>query len=43
MTIRWLTNADRQDIRDAAEERRVLDALIRKYRLREITAEERAE
>lgn len=44
MTIRWFTDADRQDMRDAAEERRVLDELVQKYRpMRTITAEERAE
>lgn len=31
MTIRWFTDADRQDIRDAEEERRVLYELIEKY------------
>jgi hypothetical protein len=44
VTIRWFTDADRQDMRDAAEERRVLDELVRKYTTyREITPEERAE
>ena len=42
MTIRWFTDVDRQDMRDAAEERRVLDELERKYRpLHTITPEER--
>ena len=31
MTIRWFTDADRQDMRDAAEEVRVLAELVRKY------------
>ncbi len=44
MAIRWLTDADRQDMRDAAEEALVLAELVRRYRpTREITAEERAE
>jgi hypothetical protein len=43
VAIRWLTDADRQNMRDAAEERRVLDELMRKYAPRTITAEERAE
>ena len=44
MTIRWFTDADRQDMRDAAEEVRVLAELQRKYApCREITPEERAE
>ncbi len=44
VTIRWFTDADRQDMRDAAEERRVLDELVRMYApLRVMTAEERAE
>ena len=44
MTIHWLTDADRQDMRDAEEERRVLDELVRRYRpMRTITTEERAE
>jgi len=43
VTIRWFTDADRQDMRDAAEERLVLDELVRKYApCRPITAEERA-
>ncbi len=42
MTIRWFTDADRQDMRDATEERRVLDELVQKYEpCREITPEER--
>jgi hypothetical protein len=44
VAIRWFTDADRQDMRDAAEERRVLYELQRKYApCREITPEERAE
>ena len=44
MTIRWSTDADRQDMRDAAEERRVLYELLDTYlRMRVMTAEERAE
>jgi hypothetical protein len=44
MTIRWFTDADRQDMRDAVEEALVLAELVRRYRpTREITAEERAE
>ena len=43
MTIRWFTDADRQDMRDAAEERRFLAELYQKYWTREVTAEERAE
>ncbi len=44
VTIRWFTDADRQDMCDAAEERRVVDELVRKYvPCREITPEERAE
>ncbi len=44
MTIRWFTDADRQDMRDAAEERRVLRELEDKYApLHIMTAEERAE
>jgi hypothetical protein len=44
VAIRWLTDADRQDMRDAAEEARVLYELRRKYAPgREITAAERAE
>lgn len=43
MTIRWFTDADRQDMRDAAEERRVLDELVRRYASRVMSAEERAE
>ncbi len=44
MTIRWLTDADRQDMRDAAEERRVLAELARKYApCRVMTPEERDE
>lgn len=44
MTIRWFTDADRQDMCDAEEECRVLAELVRKYRpTREITAAERAE
>ncbi len=31
MTIRWFTDADRQDMRDAAEESRVLYELVDKY------------
>ena len=31
MTIRWFTDADRQDMRDAAEERRVLAELEDRY------------
>ncbi len=42
MTIRWFTDADRQDIRDAAEERRVLFQLEMRYLpLRTMTPEER--
>ncbi|ADB74223.1 hypothetical protein [Geodermatophilus obscurus] len=40
MTIRRFTDADRQDIRDAAEERRVLDELYRKDWARTISSEE---
>jgi hypothetical protein len=44
VTIHWFTDADRQDMRDAAEERRVLDELVQKYApTRTMTAEERAE
>jgi len=44
VTIRWFTDSDRQDMRDAAEERRVLDELVQEYRpMRTMTAEERAE
>ncbi len=45
MTTRWFTDADRQDMRDAAEEVRVLAELERRYAppCREITPEERAE
>ena len=43
MTIRWSTGADRQDVRDAAEERRVLDELVREYATHVVSAEERAE
>jgi hypothetical protein len=44
MTIRWFTDADRQDMGDAVEEALVLAELVRRYRpMREITAEERAE
>ncbi|SET40491.1 hypothetical protein [Geodermatophilus poikilotrophus] len=44
MAVRWFTDADRQDMRNAAEERRVLDELVRTYApLRVMTAEERAE
>ena len=43
MTIRWFTDADRQDMRDAAEESRVLDELVRKYAQRGMTPEERDE
>ncbi len=44
MTIRWYTDADRQAMRNAAEEGWVLDELVRKYApLRVMTAEERAE
>ena len=43
MAIRWFTDADRQDMRDAAEERLVLYELVRKYApCRTITPEERA-
>jgi hypothetical protein len=43
VTIRWLTDADRQDMRNAAEERLVLYELVRKYApCRTITPEERA-
>jgi hypothetical protein len=31
VAIRWFTDADRQDMRDAAEERRVLQELTLKY------------
>ncbi len=42
MTIRWFTDADRQDMRDAAEERRVLFELEMKYLpLHTMTPEER--
>lgn len=42
MAIRWLTDADRQDMRDAAEERRVLEELELKYRrMHVMTTEER--
>ncbi len=43
MTTRWFTDADRQDMRDAAEEVRVLAELERRYAppCREITPEER--
>jgi hypothetical protein len=44
VTIRWFTDADRQDMRNAVEERRVMYELVQKYAPgREITAEERAE
>ena len=43
VTIRWFTDADRQDMRDAAEERRVLDELVLRYATRVMSAEERAE
>jgi hypothetical protein len=44
VTIRWFTDADRQDVRDAAEEVRVLAELQRKYAPpRVMTVEERAE
>ncbi len=44
MTIWWLTDANRQDMRDAEEERLILDELVRRYRpMRTITTEERAE
>ena len=43
MTIRWFTDADRQALQDAAEERRVLDELYRKYRTRVMTPAERDE
>ena len=44
MIIRWLTDDDRQDMRDAAEEALVLAELVRRYKpTREITAEERAD
>jgi hypothetical protein len=44
VTIRWFTDADRQDMRDAEEARRVLAELVEKYRpMYIITAEERAE
>ncbi len=44
VTIRWFTDADRQDMRDAADERRVLAELQDKYApLHVITPEERAE
>ncbi len=42
MTIRWFTDADRQDMRDAEEERRVLYELELKYRpMHVMTPEER--
>ncbi len=42
MTIRWFTDADRQDMRDAEEERRVLAELVDKYMLMHVmTPEER--
>ncbi len=42
VTIRWFTDAARQDMRDAAEARRVLDELERAYRpLHTMTAQER--
>ncbi|WP_138758737.1 hypothetical protein [Modestobacter altitudinis] len=42
MTIRWFTDADRQALREAQEERRVLDELIQKYDPpHEMTDEER--
>ncbi len=42
MTIQWFTDADRQDMRDAEEERRVLYELELKYKpMRVMTAEER--
>ncbi len=42
MTIRWFTDADRQAMRDAEEERLVLDELVRKYRpMHVMTTEER--
>ncbi len=43
MTIRWFTDRDRQDMRDAQEERRVLDELELKYATEasvEVTAEQ---
>ena len=44
VTIWWLTDADRQDMRDAEEERRVLDELVQRCQaVRTITTEERAE
>jgi hypothetical protein len=44
VTIRWFTDADRQDIRDAEAERRVLAELVDEYvPTREITGEGRAE
>ena len=44
MTIRWFTDADRQDMRDAEEERWVLDELVGECAsLRTMTAEDRAE
>jgi hypothetical protein len=44
VTIRWFTDADRQDMRVAAEEARVLAELVRKYApCREMTPEDRAE
>jgi hypothetical protein len=44
VTIRWFTDADRQDMRNAAEERRVLYELLDKYRpLHVLTPEERDE
>ncbi len=44
VTLRWFTDADRQDMRDAEEEHRVLAELVDEYvPTREITGEERAE
>ena len=42
MTIRWFTDADRQDMRNAAEEARVLHELQDKYQpMHVMTPEER--
>ena len=44
VAIRWFTDADRQDMRDAAEESRVLNELVRWYDPpRVMTPEERDE
>ncbi|ADB76071.1 hypothetical protein [Geodermatophilus obscurus] len=44
MTIRWFTDADRQDMRDAAEERQVFYELLDRYLpMHVLTPEERDE